>query len=360
MDCPRWCAITLLIPCIYFHRQADLTWLMQPFLEQDGWQYITIRDPMHSIPMNDPEIFLQQFEKEAKELRKQNKNFIRSREQYSVLFANHPWMYARLEEMLRDDWDVTIVAGYRPYFEYLTSKWYQEFRLPFSDEYGASSRELNTWTNKEGTGDIKLVKSIFPSYFAYWKDHSSFTNGIIQPAMGHFPVKVFDIHDPRGARTVFLCDMVGADLVPHACDESMRLDREKPLVKHNPSNVKEIFYDAIALAAASSGIINMTQWKRTAVIDAIKERQETQLAKTIYDFPLNCPSQEQQDEFLAYTLSLDEQCVPHLFHNDRIERLRTDFQKAVDRKKFCLVDTNAVLKDSEWQAFFHSLQDTSP
>ena len=54
-------------------------WLMQPFLEKDGWHYIGGEDPMEQIPMDDPETFLEMFEKEAKELRKLNMSMIRSR-----------------------------------------------------------------------------------------------------------------------------------------------------------------------------------------------------------------------------------------------------------------------------------------
>lgn len=54
-------------------------WLMQPFLEKDGWHYIGGKDPMEHIPMDDPYKFLELFEKEAKELRKLNMNMIRSR-----------------------------------------------------------------------------------------------------------------------------------------------------------------------------------------------------------------------------------------------------------------------------------------
>ena len=57
----------------------DLMWLLQPFLEKDGWHYIGGEDPMEQIPMEDPEVFLEMFEKEAKELRKLNVSMIRSR-----------------------------------------------------------------------------------------------------------------------------------------------------------------------------------------------------------------------------------------------------------------------------------------
>lgn len=130
-------------------------WRIQRFLEKDGWHYIGGKDPMEHIPMDDPEVFLEMFEKEAKELRKRNVNMIRSRyvssrlrdvisskrlfsakprffaplslvsEQYSEIFYDHPWMYERLKEILSDDWNVLIVAGYRPYFEWLKSFWFQ-------------------------------------------------------------------------------------------------------------------------------------------------------------------------------------------------------------------------------------------
>ena len=71
-------------------------WLMQPFLEKDGWHYIGGEDPMEQIPMDDPETFLEMFEKEAKELRKLNMSMIRSRYVLSRL--------ALIECALASDW----------------------------------------------------------------------------------------------------------------------------------------------------------------------------------------------------------------------------------------------------------------
>ena len=75
------CQLIYLFVRIFWHAcsQVDLMWLMQPFLEKDGWHYIGGEDPMEQIPMDDPETFLEMFEKEAKELRKLNMSMIRSR-----------------------------------------------------------------------------------------------------------------------------------------------------------------------------------------------------------------------------------------------------------------------------------------
>lgn len=53
-------------------------------------------------------------------------------EQFSGLFWEHPWMYERLKKILSDDWDVLVVAGYRPYFEWLKSYWFQGMQHPCS------------------------------------------------------------------------------------------------------------------------------------------------------------------------------------------------------------------------------------
>lgn len=307
---------------------------------------------MEHVPMDDPNVFLEQFEKEATELRKQNKNFIRSREELSELFVNNQWVYPRLKEILKD-WDVLIVAGYRPYFEWLPSFHYQGQRMKYSDPKHPEDRELNLWTHKR-SGKFTLVEPMFPGYFDFWKTTPRFTDSIVTPASKHFAVKVFDMHDPRGQRSAFLCDMVGEEDVPMACAESLRLQREKPPNRVNTSNTKEVQYDAIALKAAEKGMVDMEKWKRSAVIDAILHRQEEELQRTVLDFPLSCPTQEYIDEFWTMSRDLDVLCLPEKSRDDpdHLNKLHEQFQRAVDKKKFCIVDADAILEESEWKEFF--------
>lgn len=195
---------------------------------------------------------------------------------------------------------------------------------------------------------------MFPGFFDFWTKKSRFTDSIIDPAKPYFPVKVYDIHDPRGARTAFLCDIIGEDNVPSACQESIRLDQEKQPERDNTSNLKEVQYDAIALAAAKRGMVDMEKWARATVIDEIIKRQEEELHRTVVDFPLSCPTEEYIKKFWETTRNLDVQCMPKKSENDpdHLRKLREKFLAAVEAKKFCLVDADAVLAESEWREFF--------
>lgn len=335
--------------------QADLDWKMGKFLEQDGWYYIKLRDPMNNIHMDkdNPELFLEQFKREADKLLVRNQNIIRSREQYSALFSENAWMYERLHDLLSDDWDVTIVAGYRPYHEWISSFRYQAKRMKYSDPKNPQDRVKNHW--RKENGKLHHQEPMFPSFYKFWTAKPRFTKSIIEQASPHFPVKVFDMRDPIGMRSAFLCDALGEGAAPVSCRESLKMDLRKPPGRVNKSNEKELQYDAIALAAVSRGLVDEYRWRRSEIIDAIEHQQETVLKKKVVDFPLICPDDETYKEFWERTLRLDQFCMPQSKRKARDERenkLRENFQAAVDKKKFCHVDVDSVLDNEEWRQFF--------
>ena len=195
---------------------------------------------------------------------------------------------------------------------------------------------------------------MFPGYFDYWKEKTLFTDSIVGPASDYFSVKVFDVYDPRGASSAFLCDVVGADAVPNACKESLQLNSIGQVKHSNKSNSNEVQYDAIALAAASKGMVDMVKWKRTTVIDAIIHRHEEELGHDVLDFPLSCPEQKYLDEFWSISLDLDRLCMPEKFKEDpeHFNKLQEQFQRAIDKKKYCTVDVDAILEENDWKNFF--------
>ena len=328
-------------------------WLMQPFLKKDGWYYIGGEEPMEHIPMEDPNEFLVMFEAAAKELRKKNMNMIRSREQYSGLFYSNQWMFKRLHEILSDDWEVLIVAGYRPYYEWLPSFWFQGQRWQYTDPKHPEQRHMNPWTHKR-SGKFQLIEPMFPGFFDFWAHTKRFTDSILDPASPYFPTRAFDIHDPRGARSAFLCDVLGEGAAPNACQESLRLHRENPPKQVNTSNPKVVQYDAIALVAASKGMVDMDKWDRVTVVDEITIHQEEVLRRDVLDFPLICPTQDYVDKFWAMTKDLDVHCLPEKSEKDpeHLTKLHEKFQIAVEQKRYCIVDADAVLRQEEWQSFF--------
>ena len=328
-------------------------WLIQEDLEKDGWHYIGGQDPMEHIPMDgDPEDFLKAFQKETKKLRKLNVNMIRSREQYSALFQRHPWMYERLHDILSEDWEVLIVAGYRPYFSWVPSWWFQTQRMPYSNPDKPEERHMNPWT-KKNSGELYRIEPMFPEFYNWWKVHTRYTDAIVELAKPYFRVKVYDIYNPRGARTHFLCDIIGKEFVPHACQKSIELDQNPPK-RVNKGNLNEVQYDAIALEMAARGMVDLEKWDRATVVDEITVYQEEELRRTVLDFPYKCPDQAHMDELWNMSRSFDLEYMPELSKEDpnRLDKLHEQFMEAVEKKKFCHVDVEAILADSEWQEHF--------
>lgn len=331
--------------------QADLDWLLGDQLEQDGWMYVKSESPFNDIPTDDPEIFLQRFKEEADKLLPLNKNVIRSREQYSDYFSERPWMYERLKDLL-SDWDVEVVAGYRTYDGWLVSFWYQAMRMPWSDMRNPEERKQNPW--RKDNGELFWIEPLFPNFFNFWKNRKRFTDAVVETAGPVFPVKIYDVRGSKGARSAFLCDALGEGAAPVSCAESLRLDRENPPLEVNKSNVKEVQYDAIALGAVEKGMVDEKQFLRSDIVDAIVARQEEELQKTVNDFPLICPDEATYQEFWNITSKRDVLCMPEKYEADPDyeTKFREMFQKSVDKKKFCRVDVDAVLADTEWQQFF--------
>ena len=331
--------------------QADLDWLLGDQLEQDGWMYIKDKSPFNDIPTEDPEVFLQQFKVEADKLLQLNKNVIRSREQYSDLFSERPWMYERLKEIL-SGWDVEVIAGYRTYDTWLVSFHYQAYRMPFSGQQNLEERRKNSW--RRDNGDLFRIEPLFPNFFNFWKHRKRFTDAIVETAGPVFPVKIFDVTAPKGARSTFLCDVLGQGAAPVTCAESLRMDRENPPLKVNKSNTKEIQYDAIALGAVGQGMVDEHRFRRSDIVDAIVTQQEEELQRTVNDFPFICPDDALYQEFWNITSAKDALCMPEKYQTDLDyeTKFHTKFLKAVENKKFCRVDVDAVLADGAWQQFF--------
>ena len=336
--------------------QADFEWLMSDYLEQDGWHYINLNDGIEKIELNrnNPQEFLDNFKIEADKLLALGKNIIRSREQYSPVFSDNPWMYEKLKENL-SGWDVLIVAGYRPYSEWMPSWWFQAMRAPYSDPKHPEDRIKNPWrylSNGKMTGELYRIEAMFPNFYNFWTGRKRFTDAIVDGASPVFPVKVLDIHDPKGARSAFLCDILGGD-APISCQASLEMDKNKPAHKsNNKSNLDEVQYDAIAMAAIKRGLVVEDKWRRSEVIDAIIERQEVELKLRVSDLPLLCPDEATYKAFWDLTIELDRKCLPEKVSPERESTLLNHFEKAKEHKKYCHVDVDAVLEDSGWRKFF--------
>lgn len=326
--------------------QYDLHYYLGPFLELDNWHYIEWDDPVNNIAMNANELsdIARQF-KEGIDAHR-GKNVIFSREQWSDFASSHPGLYPALYEALSPEWEVDIVAGYRPYSEWVASQWFQ-------DHAGIIDEEID-WRDGDGNIQNKIhrVDGRYEEWFALENQPSKgdrrFTQAILEQASNYFSVQILDIDNPMGIRSLLLCDIITN--APHACEESLEMD-QRSKERHNQNHLEQFRMAEIGLAAASKGLINLDDYKRSDLLQCLQLFLKDELHQSILDLPFSCPEDAWYESLHDLAMTFDRQCVPELFSEGREKTLRERLQRKMDKKAFCVVNANLFLQQS-----FHAVQ----
>jgi hypothetical protein len=170
------------------------------------------------------------------------------------------------------------------------------------------------------------------------------------------PTAIFNMYNQERAGLIssFVCDVLKN--APRICQYSLKQDREQANEgMKNPS--QSLFYDALAVAAHRQGLVNSTDFERHFVTVRVKRYHE-KLQQGPLDFPLECPRKSDLDSFLNLSLSLEQEIVPEFAALAGVEEEhRSSFWKSVERKKFCWIDTNEVLRNATWRDFFGRFAD---
>jgi hypothetical protein len=99
--------------------------------------------------------------------------------------------------------------------------------------------------------------------------------------------------------------------------------------------------------------VDTAVWKRHDVVVHAQAHQEETLKLTDRDFAVKCPTKAQLEILQTASLSIEASLLPKFFVSDLGEsQHRLAFAKAVAQKKFCWIDTKAVLQMTAWKSFF--------
>ena len=238
------------------------------------------------------------------------------------------------------EYEILVVLTYRRFFEWLPSAKQQE------DRYTPYKPKMNRWPHqKKG----KALHPLFPTMARRVPPHRHIayvpTHRVHEWWSPHVNISVLNLHEPTGIVTNFLCHIIPN--TPHACAASRLSQTES---RYNPE--QSLSYDMLTTAAAEAGWVNTSRFKRRQVVKAIQHYHEEVLNLTAQDFPLECPANESLRDFLALSLEIEANFLPDFFQSPYGEAThRSDFQKAVDRQKYCWIDAAAVLRNQTWQAF---------
>jgi hypothetical protein len=293
------------------------------------------------------------------------------------------------------------------------------FPLPFhdNDDSNESNDDLEMRT-EEILGEWSREHFLSDRTFAtihQITSTSSFSNTSSSPLQLH----VYHLYGKLSIRTQFLCHVLPK--AEHSCrasqrDDAMRQPETRINTRNNDGTTKVViapypsaFFDVIAVAAAapSVSLVNTTIWKRQKVASMLQNHyyaasaawQEGVSAPTAnswmssdgmvvegtdmmddnddavdsantaspplepknpWALPLRCPSSNQLQQLLRFSLSLEARHLPKLYHKSADEH-RAAFHAAVESspEDYCWVDTDAMLlQDSVWKKHIQSVFST--
>lgn len=257
--------------------------------------------------------------------------------------------WTSLERALQDRWHLVVVVGYRRLTEWIPSAKHER------DRWHASRSNVNLWPGQGG----KVIQPLFPYVLqqlpflcrdpAANEPPSWYTRHQLYNLRPHAMVRIMNMHAKESIRSTFFCRVLPN--APISCNASRAADLEETEKRLNPSY--SLFYDMLVTAAAENGLVNREIWRRHDLVVQAQQYQEKVLNLTAMDFALTCPSIGELETLLNASLQTEEVILPDFHRSEWGEkRHRRDFWKAVEQKRYCSIDTTAVLQTETWQNFF--------
>ena len=256
---------------------------------------------------------------------------------------------------LSKDWDVRIIMGYRPWFEFVVSRHNQYFKPSFQKMsmafwpgeggYVAPPLVDPSWTGRELSLNWTLAVNATDKYGKLRKfDIDNTILGTFETFSAYFDkVVVLDIHQDGFLETLLCSVMENAD---KACSAYKRMEKTS-----HANEAMPFAYDQIACAAFQSKRFWLEGLTRKYVRHMVKHYHEDVRNHTLVDFPLVCPSKEYVEGLYATSLDIERKIFPNRTNHTWLEE---SFAKLLSGKKLCHVNTTAVLADEGWIALFQN------
>jgi len=285
----------------------------------------------------------------------------------------------------RNPWEIRVLVGYRPYFDFLRSQFSQFWsNKSIPRKKCAGKKKLLEWPLLNGKplpgekGKGEPIPALRDGI--YYREWPSADELVDQYKPYADRIQVFDITTTadasdssvptRGNLVVrFFCDLLeGAD---HTC--AFQKERVEDLSSSNEANgskklnvdwmnaAKSHDYDRIATAAGAKGLVNRTQIKRchvtflvrAFVAEADKKDDASTSKISSQNLPMLCPGESTGAHLEKETLDREMKLFPE--RDPHWETIAL-YEKAYDEGKLCSVDADKVVEMEEWKAFFKSIE----
>lgn len=264
-------------------------------------------------------------------------NIIGSNEVFGARFADEPahWEFLKKEFSA---FDVKIIFVYRRYFEMMTSEYYEQSKMD------TNRVKINGGWNRS--------LPIFVDWYHHYRKQTKSIHPLERNQIkweSHFPdLSIFNLHrSPENFVGDFFCNMIPN--ATNAC--SHRVEKGLEGSFHIG---KTLNYDILAVRAYKDGLLDGENMTRVQASDAIRQRQEDSLNLSAVDFPLICLSSKEEEDLLKVSLSHELKLQPDWHARGEAEH-RSKFSDAVNKHKFCSMNSTAVIMDNGWRQFFLSI-----
>jgi len=285
-----------------------------------------------------------------------------------------------MADYLNPNWNVEIVVGYRPLYEWLPSKYNSVTKLGITGSWPGEPLKKKKGNKRavevlpfdiENRGPFSKMVESFETVYQKHPTEISVDN-----YRRHFSnVQVMAQHQlsPSGRGDPILENFFCV-VIPDAPETCRQVTVDGALdfpTARNPS--VSLAEDRLAIAAYRAGMlvvvdndngqerrIKPQRGQRQAVRKAIKMHLEELRNSTTggstdgYEFPLECWPQDKLDRLEKMSLDLERRLFQATWTPAQEEAHRAGFAATVAKNKFCHADTNKTLNEPEWKSFFAS------
>lgn len=227
---------------------------------------------------------------------------------------------------LDDRWDIFIAVGYRRFYSWARSVWFQNMRLRVRRDWPENEDmevlSFHDWYSQHK--DNFLVKLYTDYYINHWR------------GLGINNFLIYNMHEDPNLLKEFYCSVLGLE---HSC--------KKHLVNNNnttKSNVgHSIQHDRLACTLYSRGYVNTTKINRLEagkiILDFFDEKNTT-----LEQVSQSCFTDDELNEVLLRSKTVEQELLPDFHAGSKGFVTMADEFEDIKNKSFCDVNIDYVIE----------------
>ena len=262
--------------------------------------------------------------------------------------------WGQLSSLLKEHYRVHAILVYRRYFEWLPSYYNQQHKIK-----GPYGNLLRRWSSEGGV--------VIPPFTEYWDqalNNTSTKAWLTSPTDNKWDIQTgMPIHNILKIKSrleaqsisVTVMNFHSGDVMenffcsalPHSNRTCQQIKNCITVTKNKTT--KKFDYDIIATAAQEAGLLR-DGVDRSSAIAWIKKFLERTNQTVERDLPLKCPEKSKENLLRQISYEAEEQLMPSL-----LPSFNASFAAAIEKHKFCNVDTKILVQNETWRSFLSSI-----